>query len=65
MHAIRSPSGLNAVVTAGTDMRIRFWNLANALDSFIVHGAGSETVNPSLVSYRCDININKLEGIIG
>ena len=23
MHAIRSPSGLNAVVTAGTDMRIR------------------------------------------
>ena len=23
MHAIRSPTGLNAVVTAGTDMRIR------------------------------------------
>lgn len=31
---------------------VRFWNLANALDSFIVHGAGSETVNPALVSYR-------------
>ena len=30
----------------------RFWNLANALDSFIVHGAGSETVNPALISYR-------------
>ena len=48
LHPIRGPSGVNAIVTADTDMRIRFWNLANALDSYIVHGSGSETVNQAL-----------------
>ena len=45
----------NVLLTAGTDMRIRYWDLQNTQSSFIVCGAGSETVNPAAVSYRVKV----------
>jgi phosphoinositide-3-kinase regulatory subunit 4 len=43
---------MNVVLTAGTDMRLRYWNLQSPADSYIVAGGASEVINPSLVSYR-------------
>jgi phosphoinositide-3-kinase regulatory subunit 4 len=46
---------MNVVLTAGTDMRLRYWNLQSPADSYIVAGGASEVINPSLVSYRYSI----------
>jgi hypothetical protein len=40
----------SALLSAGTDMRLRLWNLSNPQESAIVVGAGSESL--SQVSYR-------------
>lgn len=43
---------MNVLLTAGTDMRIRFWDLQNPDQSYIVCGASDEKVNSSNVSYK-------------
>lgn len=51
VHSIRNAE-MNIVLTAGTDMRIRYWNLKSPQDSYIVAGGSSEIFNPSHVTYR-------------
>ena len=51
LHSIHN-ADMNVVLTAGTDMRLRYWNLQSPADSYIVAGGASEVINPSLVSYR-------------
>jgi len=43
---------MNIVLTAGTDMRIRYWNLSSPQESYIVAGGSNELINPALVSYK-------------
>lgn len=40
------------LLTAGSDMRIRYWDLHTPSNSYIVVNAASDMLNPSLVSYR-------------
>ena len=51
LHSIHN-ADMNVVLTAGTDMRLRYWNLQSPTESYIVAGGASEVINPSLVSYR-------------
>jgi phosphoinositide-3-kinase regulatory subunit 4 len=51
LHSIQQPD-MNVVLTAGTDMRIRYWNLSAPQESYIVAGGSNEVINPSLVSYK-------------
>ncbi len=41
----------SSVVTAGMDMRIRFWDLKNETNSFVVAGAGGEKINHKHFKY--------------
>ena len=43
---------MNVLITAGTDMRIRFWDLQNPEHSYIVSGASNEKITPGNVSYK-------------
>lgn len=45
-------SDLNVLLTAGTDRRIRFWDLLNYQESAIISGAGNEGIPPGQASYR-------------
>lgn len=51
MHSIQTHD-TNVVITSGTDMRIRYWNLQAPEKSYIVAGGSSEKINLSAVSYR-------------
>lgn len=51
LHSIHN-SDMNIVLTAGTDMRLRYWNLKNPSESYIVAGGASEVINPALVQYK-------------
>ena len=54
MQLLRSthPDRLDALITAGSDRRIRYWDLANPHNSTIIAGAGPEVVVPNLLSYQ-------------
>ncbi|XP_014671678.1 PREDICTED: phosphoinositide 3-kinase regulatory subunit 4-like [Priapulus caudatus] len=59
-HSVHSmyigPSGTRSyMLTAGSDMRIRYWDLAYAAKSFIVCGAANDPVNQTSVSYRSQL----------
>ncbi|KAK2148717.1 hypothetical protein LSH36_486g02011 [Paralvinella palmiformis] len=41
------------LLTGGSDMRIRYWDLNYPANSFIVANAARDPVNPPIVSYRC------------
>ena len=43
---------MNVLLTAGTDMRIRYWDLQNPEQSCIVAGASNEKINASNVTYK-------------
>ena len=43
---------MNILLTAGTDMRVRFWDLQSPEQSYIVCGASGEKINPNNVSYK-------------
>ena len=51
MHSIHTHEA-NVLLTVGTDMRIRYWNLQNPEDSYIVSGSSNEKINSANVSYR-------------
>lgn len=40
------------LLTAGSDMRIRYWDLNYPADSYIVAGAANDPLSPTVVSYR-------------
>ena len=43
---------MNVLITAGTDLRIRYWDLKNPDQSYIIAGAYNEKSNTSNVSYK-------------
>ena len=43
---------MNVLLTAGTDMRVRYWDLQNPEQSYIVCGASNEKINSGNVSYK-------------
>ena len=43
---------MNVLLTAGTDMRIRYWDLQRPEQSYIVAGAADEKFTSSSVSYK-------------
>ena len=48
------------ILTAGTDMRVRFWDLQQPSNSEIVSFAANEIVERSTISYRLDFNTERL-----
>lgn len=40
------------LLTASSDMRIRYWDLINHSDTYIMASAANDRVTPSTVSYR-------------
>ena len=43
---------MNVLITAGTDMRVRYWDLQNPEHSYIVCGSSNEKVTSANVSYK-------------
>lgn len=39
------------LLTAGSDMRIRYWDMVHHSESYIVSGAANDRISPSIVSY--------------
>ncbi len=48
------------LLTAGSDMRIRYWDLSSPANSHIVAGAASDPINQTLVAYRFVYTCNYL-----
>ena len=53
------------ILTAGTDMRVRFWDLQQPSNSEIVSFAANEIVERSTISYRLDFNTETLISDLG
>jgi phosphoinositide-3-kinase regulatory subunit 4 len=51
MHSVHNHE-MNVLLTAGTDMRVRYWNLQSPEESYIVCGASNEKITPGNVTYR-------------
>ena len=47
------------ILTAGTDMRVRFWDLQQPSNSEIVSFAANEIVERSTISYRLEYNTKR------
>lgn len=52
---VTGPEGSPIMITAGSDSRIRYWDLSNPLNNYIVVGAADDFVNPTVVSYRSQL----------
>ena len=52
MHLCQTSNNHSILLTAGSDMRIRYWDLNYPANSFIMANAASDPLNPPIVSYR-------------